>query len=95
MAWLFRLKKTEIVDGERVDVLDGKGQPVYLPYWRARITLHDGTKQKVVLPTESRKEAERLVAQMEARQMNIRNGIIQLPVKNANADGQRSVSVPS
>ena len=74
-------------EGKRVRVLDAKGQPIPLPRWRAIINEWTG-KRKMVTLCKNRAEAQRQADTLQARQDDIRNGVVQPPTPARKAAGR-------
>lgn len=80
MASVHQRPKTRIdASGKRVNVVDGKGNTVYLPIWRAQYKDHTGRKVKATLSAKTRKEALKQANQLEARERDICNGLRPAP----------------
>jgi len=81
MAFIFQTFKSRVdsATGERVPVLDAKGQPVPHGRWRARIPMWDGKPKKVTLSAKTRGAAEKEADLLETRQREIKNGIRPVP----------------
>lgn len=78
MAMVYQNYKSEMIDGTRVDVLDKRGNKIPLN-WFARINTHDGRRKKVKLAARTEAEAKREATAIEARQRQMKNGVIPVP----------------
>lgn len=86
MAYIFKtvVTRTDKASGLRVPVVDAKGRQEYHPQWRFRITDYQG-RRRVMTGTASKVETEKLAAQVQSENDQIRRGYKPPPKANAHA----------
>ncbi len=91
MAAIFQTPKTKR-DPEtckKVPVLDGLGNPVMLPKWRAIIVTHRGDRKKFTF-TKNKSQSQKQADLLEAREREIRLGLRPVP-SVSEAAGKRAI----
>jgi integrase len=90
MARIFRVARATIdkTTGKRRRLRDEKGKFIYLPYWYGQYVSWDGRRKTVALSI-NKAEAQRMVDQLQQREIEIRLGLRPIPTAQ-----QKTASLP-